>query len=224
MTRTAARKLSGWHSVPFDTVRLCAESGYDGRDEICAVQVYDAVPRVAYTYQDILYEVRNPRSDLGAGGYGYSESESVVRAITAYVNAVTFNAAGIDRNAIPRGLITLFGKYDSDQLEAFKRQMKAMLTGASQRHTVPIIAAEEKGSGAAWTPMDTFDEMFFVRWMTFIISMICARFGIDPNEVNSDSFSVKGAQIGGEKKTPEQPGLKIFSSYSSARPARNPAA
>ncbi len=122
----------------------------------------DEQPEVVYGHRDLLYPVRNPRSDLHVGGYGYAEPEMVVRALTHYLNAVTYNAAGLDRNAIPRGLLTLFGDYQQRNLDNFTRQMKAMVQGAANRWTVPILASKSEKAGAIWTPIDqNFQEMFF---------------------------------------------------------------
>lgn len=190
-------KLSGWHNIDFSTVRLCVESGYEGDDELTAVQVIDQIPRVAYGYRDLIYEVRNPRTELRVNGYGYSENEVAIRALTGYLNGITFNAAGLDRNATPRGFITLIGDYDQDQLTSFKRQMMLMLRGATNRWNIPIMSARE-GGAPVWTPMDNFNEMFFARWITLVTSITCALHGIDPSEINMDSFSVRPSSLSGD--------------------------
>jgi len=199
LTYTNSGRLSGYHNIDYSTIRLCTEHGYEGADEVRAVQVIDGVPYVVYGYDHILYPVRNPRSDLYAGGYGYGEPEMIIRAATAYLNAVTYNAAGLDRNAIPRGILTLFGKYGPRDLNNFKRQFRAMLTGAANRWTIPVMASNNKEAGHVYTPIDqNFDEMFFARWMIFLISIVCAIYGIDPNEVHFDSFSTRASSLSGK--------------------------
>lgn len=201
LVRTNGGKMSGWHSLAFDSIRLCTEAGYQGDDRIRAVQIKDDIPYVAYGYRDILYEIRNPRTDLIVGGYGMGEAECVVRAMTGYMNAVTYNMAGIDRNSLPRGFVTLIGKYDQKGLGAFQKQFHTMMRGPSQRHNVPILASEDKTAGAIWTPMDQFDEMYFARWMVFLVSIVCAVYGIDPNEIHFDSFNVRTSSLSGSDTT-----------------------
>ncbi|MDX2165723.1 MAG: hypothetical protein SF182_01610 [Deltaproteobacteria bacterium] len=199
LTRTPAGKLSGWHNVDFTTFRLCSEYGYEGRDEIGAVQLLDGVPQLAFEQRDFLYEIRNPRTDIRSGGYGYAENEMLLRMVTGYLNTVDFNLAGLNRNATPRGILTLIGKgifNDGNQLDANKRLIQAMMTGPQNRFKFPMIAAED-GPGAIWTPMDQFDEMLFMRLVIFLVAIACAVKGCDPAALSFDSFSSRTSSLSG---------------------------
>lgn len=198
ITRTNGGKPSGFHNVDFSTIRLCSESGYEGDDEIRAVQVLDGVPHVAFGYQDIIYETRNARTDIYSGGYGFAETEMVLRAATGYLNTVTYNLAGLDRNAMPRGVGTLIKPGMTDeQLEAARRQILLMLTGAGNRHKFPLLAAAE-GPGFVWTKVDDFDDMFFARLTIFCIAIACAIYGKDPTTIGFDSFSTRNSSLSGK--------------------------
>lgn len=199
LTRTNGGKLSGWHNVDFTTVRLCSEYGYEGRDEIRGVQLIDSVPRIAYEYRDLLYEIRNPRTDIYAGGYGMAEAEMLLRVTTGYLHTVAYNLAGLDRNATPRGILTLVGKgifAAENRLEDTKRHILAMMTGPNNRFKFPIVASED-GPGAHWTPMDQFNEMLFTRLAIFLIAIACAVKGMDPSVVHFDSFSTRTSSLTG---------------------------
>lgn len=191
-------KLCGWHNIPYDTIRLCTELGYEGDDEIRAVQVIDSMPYATFGYPDLIYKIRNPRSDLYAGGYGFSEPEMIIRAATNYINAVTYNAAGLDRNAIPRGILTIFGEYGPRQASQFRQQFRAMMTGAANRWTLPVMFARKKEAGHVYTPIDTnFNDMYFARWMVFLVSICSAVYGVDPTEIHFDSFSTRSQSLAG---------------------------
>ena len=195
---TNGGRLSGYHSVSGDTIRLCTEEGYEGDDQICAVQVLEGIPHAVFGYDDLIYRIRNPRADINIGGYGYAEPEMVIRGLTAYLNAVTYNASGLDRNAMPRGMLTLFGEYGKPQLDDFTRRLQAMMQGAANRWRFPVLASKTDKAGAVYTPFDTnFNEMFFARWMTFLISIVCACYGIDPAEIHFDSFSIRPSSLSG---------------------------
>jgi hypothetical protein len=197
LARTPAGKLSGMHNVDYATVRLCSEFGYEGRDEIFAVQLVDDIPHVGFSYGDLIYETRNERTDIYSGGYGFSEKEMALRAVTGYLNAVAFNTSGIDRNSTPRGILTFFGEYDQGQFEQAKRQLKLMLTGPGNRWHVPMFASKSKDGGAQWTPIDQFNEMMFARMLIFFVSIVCALEGIDPSVISFDAFTTRTSSLTG---------------------------
>lgn len=199
LTRTNGGKLSGWHNLDYTTFRLCSEYGYEGRDEIGAVQLQDGVPQLAFAQRDFLYEVRNPRSELYAGGYGFAEAEMLLRVVTGYLHTVTYNLAGLDRSALPRGILTLIGKgifNAENKVEEMARRMQAMLTGPANRHRLVSVAAED-GPGAVWTPIDQFDDMYFMRLAIFLVAIACAVKGCDPAAISFDSFSSRTASLSG---------------------------
>lgn len=204
LVRTTGGRLTGYHAIDFATVRLCSEAGYQGEDEVRAVQLIEATPYATFSFDDLIYEVRTPRTDLRSGGYGYAETEGIVRAITGYVNAVTYNEGGISRSSLPRGVLNIFGEYDNLQQASFKRQWTAMLTGAGQRHNVPTLFSKTKEAGVGWTPIDTFDEMLFARWITLLVSICSAQYGINPEEIHFDTFSTRSSALGGKGDTAEK--------------------
>jgi hypothetical protein len=205
LVRTNAGKLTGWHNLDFETIRLCGEYGYQGRDEVRAIQLIEYTPAYWFGYDDILYPIRTPSTNMRSGGYGCAESEGIIRAMTGYLNACTYNAAGIDRSAVPRGILTLFGQYDRPQLLDFNRQLRAMLAGAGNRHNIPVLVSKDaKEAGHNWTPIDTFNEMFFARWLTMLVSISCAQYGIAPDEIHFDSFSTRSSALGGKGDTEEK--------------------
>ncbi len=204
LERTWGGTIYGYRNLDYTTIRLTSESGYEGDDEVRAVQIYQNVPAVAFTYNDLLYEIRNPSTDIRSGGYGIAETENFIRAVTAYLNACMYNASGIDRSAVPRGLLLLYGKFDVPQLTAAKREMHTMLSGAANRHKVVMLNSETKEGGAQWVPIDTYNEMAFARLVTLCISLGCAMFGKHPDEINCDSFSMRTSALGGKGDTIEK--------------------
>ncbi len=199
---TRGGELAGWYGLPYDTVRLAFEQGYQGNDAIVAVQVApeELAAVIGYEADEIVFEVRNPRTSLVSGGYGQSENECLVRAITSYLNTCTYNAAALDRNSIPRGFLTLFGDYNQTELDAFKANWNALMRGAAKRFGLPVLTSKRKGEGGAqYTPVDTANaEMFMVKWLTFIGSMATALHGMTPDEINLDSFTAKASTLSGD--------------------------
>lgn len=190
--------LDGFHAVDGATIRLCTEEGYEGDDEIQAVQVIQGNIRTAYTFDDLVYEVRNPRTDVTACGYGYSETEMLIRIVTYLLNAMTYNGAFFDKNSVPRGMLNLVGNYDKADISAFKRYWNAMLRGAENSHNIPIMVAQDGESKSEFVEIGgQLNEMAFGKWLTFLTAISCAIYGTAPEEISMESFSSDKSDLSG---------------------------
>lgn len=200
------KRLSGFYSLPSETIRIAHEDGYMGDDRVIAVQIFNDQVVSFYTPNDLIYEVRNPRTDITMSRYGYAETEMFVRVVTGFLNAMTYNMAGFDRNTLPRGILTVYGKFDEKQLNFFKRQWNSMLAGPAQRWRLPVFVSTDGSQAAAkYEKVDSeFNEMHFSKWMTFLVSMICAIYTIAPEEINFDSFTSRTTSNLGGSDTAEK--------------------
>lgn len=182
--------MDGFYAVDGATVALCTDEGYRGDDEIFAVQLVQGRVMTAYTHNDLIYEPRNPRADVRLAGYGLGETELLVKVVTGFLNAMTYNARGFDENAIPKGMLHLTGEYSQEDLSAFRRYWNAMVKGVSGAWTVPVMVSKDAESRASFEKFGIdFSEMAFAKWMTFLVSIICAIYGMSPAEINFDSFT-----------------------------------
>jgi hypothetical protein len=182
--------LDGMYAVDGATLRLCTEQGYEGDDEIFALQVVQGNIRSLYTYDDLIYVPRNPRTDVLIGGYGLSETELLVRVVTGFLNAFTYNTKYFDSNQIPKGLLHLTGNFSEQDVAAFKRMWNAMVKGVNNQWALPVMVSKDSESKAAFENFGVeVNEMMFGKWMTFLSSLICAIYGIGPDEINFESFS-----------------------------------
>lgn len=188
--RDKRRGIDGFYAVDGATIRLCSESGYRGDDEIFALQVVQGNIRAAYTYDDLIYVPRNPRTDVMVGGYGMSETELLVQTVTGFLNAMTYNLKYFDSNAIPKGMLHLSGNYSESDLNSFKRYWNAMVKGINNAWTLPVMVSKDQESKAAFEKFGVdVDDVLFAKWMTFLTSIICAIYGIAPDEINFESFT-----------------------------------
>ncbi|HEX7906783.1 MAG TPA: phage portal protein [Paraburkholderia sp.] len=182
--------LDGMYAVDGATLRLCTEQGYNGDDEIFALQVVQGNIRSLYTYDDLIYVPRNPRTDVLIGGYGLSETELLVRVVTGFLNAFTYNTKYFDSNQIPKGLLHLTGNFSEQDVASFKRMWNAMVKGVNNQWALPVMVSKDQESRAAFENFGIeVNEMMFGKWMTFLSSLICAIYGIGPDEINFESFS-----------------------------------
>lgn len=188
--RDRAMGLDGLYAVDGATIRLCTEHGYRGDDEIFAVQVVQGRIESAYSYEELIYEPRNPRSDVLVAGYGMSETELLVRIVTGFLNAMSLNISGFDSNSIPKGMLHLTGNYSNSDLQAFKRIWNAQVRGVNNSWVLPVMVSKDQESKASFESFgNEFNEMYFAKWMTFLTSIACAVYGISPSEINFDSFT-----------------------------------
>lgn len=196
--RERGRGLDGFHAVDGASIRLCTEMGYDGDDEIQAVQVIEGNVRTAYTFDDLVYEVRNPRTDVRACGYGYGEPEMLIKVVTYLLNAMTYNGAFFDKNSIPRGFLNIFGNYDTKDIASFRRYWNSMVRGVENSHNLPVMVSKDQESGASWTEIGgQMDEMAFAKWLTFLTAISCAIYGTSPEEISMESFAASKSSLSG---------------------------
>lgn len=197
--------IDGIYAVDGATIRLCTESGYRGDDDIRAIQVVQGQIRSAYSFDDLIYVPRNPRTDVTVGGYGMSETELLIKVVTNLLNAMTYNGKYFDDNSIPKGLLHLSGNYDTNDLTAFKRQWNGMVKGINNAWTMPVMVSSDQESKASFEKFGAdIDEMAFSKWMTFLTSIVCAIYGIGPDEINFESFSSKNGGLSSGNDTEEK--------------------
>ena len=190
--------IDGFYAVDGATIRLANEIGYQGDDEIFALQVVDGNIRAAYTHDDLIYVPRNPRTDVLVGGYGLSEVELLVRVVTGFLNAFTYNTSFFDKNSIPKGLLHLTGDYSTEDMASFKRYWNAMVKGINNAWTLPVLVSKNQESKAAFENFGVeVNEIMFAKWMTFLTSIICAIYGIAPDEINFESFTAGTSSLSG---------------------------
>lgn len=200
--RRDRKGIDGLYAVDGETIRLCTEEGYEGKDDVFALQVVQGRIVTAYTIEDLIYEPRNPRSDVLLAGYGLGEVELMVRLVTGFLNAMSYNIAGFDNNSIPKGMLHLSGNYSEADINSFKRWWNAMVKGVSNAWSLPVMVSAEQESKAAFERFGVdFDEMMFSKWMTFLVSIICAIFGMSPDEINFESFSASRSALSGSDTT-----------------------
>jgi hypothetical protein len=180
------------------SIRLCTEQGYEGDDEIFALQVTQGAISTAYSYDHLIYEPRNPSSDMRMGGYGLGETELLVRTVTGFLNAMSYNIAGFDRNQIPKGLLHLYGNFDKNDLASFKRNWNGMVAGVNNAWSLPVMVSENQESAAKFESFGVeHSEMHFAKWMSFLTSLICAIYGVSPDEINFESFASSKSTLSG---------------------------
>ncbi|NBW98993.1 phage portal protein [bacterium] len=149
-------------------------------------QVINGVKRHVYDEWEMAFGVRNPRTDMSALGYGFSEIEMLVTTITSHMNAETYNRKFFSQGSSIKGILTFEGMVPPDQLEAFRRQWYAQVTGVNNAWRTPIMSLGKDGKMNWQSLHSTNREMEFGKWLEYCIKTICGVFMIDPIEIGFD--------------------------------------
>lgn len=165
-------------------------------EDVQAIRVLDSRVVDWFAYGELLYPVRNPRTDLAADGYGMAEAELMVRFITGFLNLSTYTLKSYEENHIPKGFLTMYGAFSDEDVEAFKSEWRAYVAGISNAWKLPILISQDKESGATFTKTGVeAEDMTHIKWVTFLVSLHCALWAIAPEEIGFESFSSKSSSL-----------------------------
>lgn len=158
------------------------------------VQVLNGQIENVYDRNELIFGVRNPRTDIYIQGYGYGELEQLVTIVTAHLYAEEYNRRFFSQGSAPKGILNFKGDtMTPDMLEGFRRQWRANLEGVENSWRTPVLQAEQ---GVDWIDLNpTNRDMEFGSWLEYLIKITAAVFLIDPAEIN---FDLKG----GVQQTP----------------------
>lgn len=149
-------------------------------------QVIQGVVRNTFDEWEMAFGVRNPRTDILANGYGFSEIEQLVSTITAHLNADTYNRRFFSQGSAIKGILTFEGTVPPDQLEAFRRQWHQQVSGVTNAWKTPIMALGKDGK-MNWTDLhQTNRDMEWGKYVEYLIKVMCSVYQIDPVEIGFD--------------------------------------
>ena len=152
------------------------------------VQVWQGSVVRGFTHGELAYGIANPRTNIYANGYGFSEIEQLIDIVTAQLWAEQYNKNFFKQGAAPKGLINIRGEnIPPEQLEAFKRAWAANIAGVENSWKTPVLQSEEV---QYLNLQNTNMEMEYSRWMEYLIKLICAVYLIAPEEIG---FEFAGA-------------------------------
>lgn len=172
-------------AVDATTIRLAEELPENDElkpDEVIRyVQTYDEQVVAEYTFDEMMFGIRLPATDLKLQGYGECELEMLVEVITNLLNISSYNGNFFSNNSVPRGLINIRGEMSGDMLEGFRRHWYAMLSGVENAFVTPIANARD---GIEFIPMSqTNNDMQMQQWNEIQTRAACAVFSISPEEI-----------------------------------------
>ncbi len=184
----------GAGDVPLETARRAIENpliGPYGRSRHIApparidyVQVFQGQIVNTYAKEELAFCIRNPRTDLYANGYGFSELEQLVLTVTSILWAEEYNRNFFRNGSIPKGILNFRSDTpDPESLEAFKTYWTAQMTGVQNAWRLPMFQSE----GLEYINLQQSNrDMEFTQWVEYLLKLATALYGMDPSEINFD--------------------------------------
>jgi hypothetical protein len=160
-----------------------------GERPVAYVQIINGQIENVYSTAEMAFGVRNPRTDIYIQGYGYGELEQLITIVTGHLFAEEYNRKFFSQGSTPKGILNLKGdNFTPEQLEGFRRQWLAQVSGVENAWKTPILQSE----GLEWVDLaKTNVEMEFGKWIEYLIKITCGVYLIDPAEIN---FEIHGGQ------------------------------
>lgn len=150
-------------------------------EDIKYVQVYDEIIIAEFPINTLCWGIRNPRSDIRANGYGYSELEMLINVITASLWAFEYNKRFFSQGTAAKGLLNFKGGVPDSKIDAFRRMWQMMIAGVGNAHKTPMVSVDE----VQWIDLHKSNtDMEYSAWMDWLIKITCAVMLMDPAELN----------------------------------------
>jgi len=171
-----------WRVLDAATIRISddLDEDDDTYDTIQYVQVYDDTIIAEFIEDELIFGVRNPRSDIRYAGYGTSELEMLIVIVTAILWGIDYNAKFFKQGTVAKGLLNFKGAIPDRELVNFRRHWNMMLTGNSGAWRTPIVNSDE----VQWINMQSSNrDMEFASWLDWLLKVTCAVMQIAPEEI-----------------------------------------
>jgi hypothetical protein len=203
-------------SIPAGNIRLARPGvGYKNDPSKFAALIDETGnPITAFTRDELVWRVLNPRTDPEVAGYGFPYAEQAVRVIQAFQNAIDLNADTFVRNGTPNGVLLLKGDYwNQDQIDLMQREWNNMKKGITKAWGVPVIAVPEDGDITV-VPFNDLKghDVRYRDHMNMMIGAYCIvtctpvrRLGLFASGHNVDNEPTKGESV--DMQGVDDPGL-----------------
>lgn len=145
-------------------------------------QIKDSQITADYYPWEMAFGVRNPTTNIYAGGYGIGEIEILMQTITSMIWSDEYNRRFFSHGSAPKGFFKIKpGTNISDsKLAQFKQQWQAMMAGVHNSHKTPVFEGD-----IDWIDLQHNNrDMEFSKWQEYLIKIASAVFRIDPAEIN----------------------------------------
>jgi len=167
----------------------------DEKTHIMYAQILNGEIVREFTPRELAFPIRNPRSNLKVGGYGFPEPQLLIQTVTAHIWAEEWNRKAFSQGSTIKGVLNMRGNIDRQKYDNFKRQWTTQVGGITNAWKTPIINSD----GIDFVPMQMSNtEMGYQMWIEYLVKIACAIYQMDPTEIN---FDLRGGSGTGQQPT-----------------------
>ncbi len=143
-----------------------------------------------YTANELAYFVRNIKSDTWTVGYGRSELEYLVEVVTGLASGVSYNVEYFTQNHVPDGILALSGEWGEERLKQFQADIVTQVGGPGKYHKLPLLFSDSPEAKAAFVGTKDASrlDMYWEKWISWVITAICSLYGLAPEAIWFQSF------------------------------------
>ncbi len=199
-------KVQAFKTLYSGNIRLAMPGGYMNDPRIFAVAVDQTGTIITtFTRDELVWYVRNPRSQPDVYGYGLSELQIGVRLIQGFQNAFDMNADTFQRNHVPNGMLLLKGVgWVQRQLDILTRVWNNMAAGISKRWQFPALVVPKDGDLSVLDLSDIRGkEAYYQDFMNLSIGAFCTVFRFPPHRLG-----YKASGKGPDSEMPNQTAME----------------
>ena len=155
-------------------------------EEVAFVQVIDGTVKAWFNSDELAFGVRNPRTSIYLQPYGFSELEQLITQVTSHLYAEEYNMKYFSQGGTTKGIINLKqdpnGVMNEQQLQSFKRQWRAQVSGLNVAWKTPVLQVP---NGIEYINVAQSNrDMEYTQWVNYLVNIACAVYQIDPAEIN----------------------------------------
>ncbi|HRE87598.1 MAG TPA: phage portal protein [Myxococcota bacterium] len=186
-----------WGWMPFDatTFRIAQPTSEDlASGNLSAarpfIQYENGVPKEVFDPEEILWVIRNPRTDQSVLGYGFPEIERAAQTMAAIIKANRFNENFFENGTHARYLLKFRMSMSDEEWESFKRQFQEEVKGLDNAHKIlallmaPGMPGQGSGEDVEKESLSESPKDMEFRWAYgFYYRELAAEMGVDLDEV-----------------------------------------
>ena len=163
--------------------------------DIKYVQVYKGQVMAAYTYEDLIYKHRVPSVEIPYRGYPPAELEWLLNTVASHRISEIHNEVFFKQGHANNGILNIKSELTEQDMQGIRRMLQRQSAGVRNAWRQLLFNAPE---GIEWLPMSSMSnrDMEWYQWMTYLIRLICAVYGINPAEINFDISRDGGGSLG----------------------------